>query len=138
MLACRQIVIPYHRPGRACGQSEYTLKKLIALAVEGFLTISYSPILLLCGLSIIMLFLGCLALVFAFNSFNSMIGCLLICCAVNVFAVTIVGAYVAMTLAETRGRPSYIVADLIESTQPLQDTRQSPDESPWTTSIARQ
>jgi hypothetical protein len=41
------------------------------------------------------------------------VGCLLICCGINVMACTVVGAYVAMTLVEVRARPTYIVSEIL-------------------------
>ena len=46
-IGLRQIGIPYQRPARAAGSSKYTTFKLIGLALDGILSMSAKPLLLL-------------------------------------------------------------------------------------------
>jgi glycosyltransferase involved in cell wall biosynthesis len=114
-LGFKQMVLPFDRQARTCGQSEYTLSKLLALAIEGFLTLSFSPLVLLAMLGCALMVGGIAVLCL---SALTVVGCLLVCCGVNVIACSVVGAYVAMTLVEVRARPTYIVSDIVTSAKP--------------------
>jgi dolichol-phosphate mannosyltransferase len=112
-LGFRQTILPYDRQQRRCGQSEYTLPRLFALALEGVLCFSFSPIILLAPLAVL---LGVIGIIFLAVDVHSMLGWMILLSGLNIFALAVVGAYVAMTLTEVRGRPTYIVSETIDAT----------------------
>ncbi|CAN5481659.1 glycosyltransferase family 2 protein [soil metagenome] len=119
-LGFRQIGIPIHRDAREVGESTYTLKKLINLALDGILSFSVAPLYLVPMIGAAMFATGMLALiVWAAMHTASLLqldGACIIAAIITVAGLQIlctgaVAIYISKILDEVRGRPSYVVAD---------------------------
>lgn len=115
-LGFKQVGIAIDRGAREVGESTYTLKKLISLAMDGLLAFSSAPLYLISVFGMILTGLALLAtisaLIFAGDAYK---GGLLLASAVAFFSglqimcVGIVAVYLSRVLDETRARPTYIV-----------------------------
>lgn len=125
-LGFKQIGIPIDRGAREIGESTYTLRKLLQLAMDGLLALSSTPLFLIGSLGALVLALGLAGiLISAFlkvaavgASFSLDNNCLLFAVTaltgLQLLALGVVAVYIARVLDETRGRPTYIVGELIK------------------------
>lgn len=120
-LGFKQIGISIDRGAREVGESTYTLKKLLQLAMDGLLMFSSAPLYLISTVGATVLgagligFLACLVSKigspFVFD--NSMLLSLVASFAgLQILAVGLVAVYIAKVLDEVRARPTYIVGEL--------------------------
>lgn len=119
----KQTAVAYDRPARQEGRSSYTLWKLIRLALDGMVGFSHAPLRLasLAGfLSAGLAVLG--ILVFAYfriftttfiPGYTSMIIAILFIGGIQLFAIGILGEYVARIYDEVKQRPLYVIDELI-------------------------
>ncbi len=119
-LGFRQIGIPINRDAREVGESTYTLRKLINLALDGILSFSVAPLYLVPIVGGAMFGFGLLAmLVWAAMHTSSLLqldGACIIAAIVTVAGLQIlctgaVAIYISKILDEVRGRPTYVVAE---------------------------
>jgi polyisoprenyl-phosphate glycosyltransferase len=118
-----QTGVDYDRPARQAGRAKYTLAKLYRLATDGVVSASVRPLQVAQVFSVtyllVILGLGLLA----FSRFPSGLGIppwalviyLLILSGnfVQVFCIYILGAYVGRTYLEAKGRPSYLIMEVV-------------------------
>jgi dolichol-phosphate mannosyltransferase len=118
----RQIGVPYDRAARASGRSKYSLRALIALALDGLVSFSSYPLRLVTQLGLITIFAAFLLLVWALNDafkhhrtapqgWASTIVVVLVMGAVQLFSIGILGEYLRLIFLEVKQRPTYIVRD---------------------------
>lgn len=115
-LGFKQCGVPLDREAREIGESAYTVRKLLSLALDGLLAFSVAPLLFLPALGGIMAALAALAFVVAFVLAGLKLDNSVLLCGVAFFtglqiaATGCVSVYLAKVLDETRRRPTYIVA----------------------------
>lgn len=122
-LGFRQIGIPIDRGAREVGESTYTLKKLIQLAMDGLLAFSSAPLLVLPAVGCTLLAAGLVGIiVWAFarstlgGSLELVLAVASICAVfagVQIICAGMIAVYLSKVLDEVRARPTYIVADFI-------------------------
>lgn len=116
-------IVSYERKGRAAGESKYTLRKMLSLAVEGITSFSALPLRIIAALGVI-IFLGSLALsiwVVWIRLFSddvvpgwaSSVLPMYFLGGVQLLSIGIVGEYVAKIYMETKRRPRFIVEKII-------------------------
>ncbi len=117
----RQVGVPYDRAARHSGKPKYTFRALLGLAVDGIVSFSGYPLRLLTylGIATATLAVALTAWVF-FDAFvhqsaprgwASVIVAVLFMGSMQMVGLGIVGEYVRLIFLETKGRPSYIVAE---------------------------
>ncbi|MCZ2340712.1 MAG: glycosyltransferase family 2 protein [Bacteroidales bacterium] len=121
----RQEGIIYERAARFDGQSKYTIRKLIALAVDGLINFSSFPIrfILYSGLfafAITLFALTILAIDVIVNHREPRIWALLLSlttciCSVQLISLGVIGEYIRRIFIEVKGRPSYIIDTVIRN-----------------------
>ncbi len=118
---------PYERHGRAAGEPKYTWGRLYNLATNGIASMSIRPLKLL------------QLITFVFFVFSSVIAIMLLLvltggshwdvpasvlglyllgtfsAAVQAFSVYLLGAYIGRTYQEVKGRPAYVVMEVVEA-----------------------
>lgn len=129
-LGFKQIGIPIDRGAREVGQSTYTLKKLLQLAMDGLLALSSAPLLLIptagatifvCGfVGLIVWFVSKAGQVPVFDNMALLASCTILT-GVQVGLLGLVAVYLARVLDEVRGRPTYIVGELVEKGRKFPD-----------------
>ncbi|MBX9570501.1 MAG: glycosyltransferase family 2 protein [Candidatus Obscuribacterales bacterium] len=120
-LGFKQIGISIDRGAREVGESTYTLKKLLQLAMDGLLAFSSAPLFLISTVGATVLGLGLLGFLAClvgkigapFVLDNTMLLSLVAAFAgLQIMAIGLVAVYLAKVLDEVRARPTYIVGEL--------------------------
>lgn len=120
----RQEAVPYDRPARSAGRSRYGLRSLYRLATDGIAALSLRPLQIAQALAVVYLFLSLAVIVAslldvfeglqASARIDILMVLFLLSNAVVLFCLYIIGAYLGRTYLEVKGRPTYIVAEVIE------------------------
>jgi glycosyltransferase involved in cell wall biosynthesis len=113
--------IAFSRGARIHGDSKYTLKRMIDLAVTGIAAHSVRPLRLAIWLALGLAALGLVLLIYTVASYffvpgtlqgwTSVMATIAILGAAQLLVLGIIGEYVGRILREARGRPTYIVAE---------------------------
>lgn len=124
----RQTAVAYDRPARAAGESRYGMAALYQLATEGIASLSLRPLQLAQLLSILYLSLTVGAVpammlgLFDSADLNTRLSIVLVLMLLSnsiiLFCLYIIGAYLGRAYLEVKGRPSYVVADVLWSDTP--------------------
>lgn len=120
----RQIPIEYERDKRFAGKTNYSLKKMIKLALDGIIGFSSKPLKIVGGIGIIAIILSILILIYSlvsyiFNLNNLTPGWTSIMITVTFFsgmqllAIWIMSEYIARIYDESKKRPEYIIDQMI-------------------------
>jgi polyisoprenyl-phosphate glycosyltransferase len=117
----RQAGVPYNRDSRHAGQSKYTLRKMVRLALNGIIGFSTAPLklvmtggFLLAGASMLY---GLIAIVLKLAGvqmtagYTSILVAITFLSGVQLAVMGMVGQYVARVYDEARGRPLYLVRE---------------------------
>ena len=114
--------IPFVREIRQSGQSGYTLRKLVKLALDAIVAFSAAPLYLIgwLGALVLTIALGNIAYLMlnpqaaALTATSNLLLCELgVFAGVQLLALGIIAVYVARLIGEIRGRPTYIVAETV-------------------------
>ena len=119
----RQTGLQFEREERYSGDSKYTLGKLLKLALDGILSFSHVPLkvftftgLVFCVIGLIDLIILCLSsfvspplprLVLAFSTMVFILG------GIQLTGIGILGEYLARVYDEVKGRPLYVVKEMM-------------------------
>lgn len=119
-----QIGVEYERAERQAGKPAYTLGGLVKLAMDGLVSFSSVPLRLVTRLGLLSAFLA--MLIGAWVVWSVMVGkavprgwaslaCLvLLMSAVQLVSLGIIGEYMARVFLEVKGRPTYLIASVLE------------------------
>lgn len=115
------VTVAFSRGLRREGDSKYSLRRMIELAVTGISAHSVRPLRIAVWLALAFAALGGLLLVYSIVSFafirhtvagwSSIMAAIAILGAAQLLVLGIIGEYVGRILGETRRRPSYIIAE---------------------------
>src|SRR5436190_7339595 len=115
------VTIPYLRGERQSGDSKFSLRRMVELALTGIAAHSVRPLRFAIWLALGFALLSVLFIVYAIVSFlfvqhtvagwSSLVAVIAILGAAQLLVLGIIGDYVGRILRETRKRPSYIVAE---------------------------
>jgi glycosyltransferase involved in cell wall biosynthesis len=115
------VTIPYQRGTRQHGESSFSLRRMVELALTGIAAHSVRPLRFAIWLALGFAALGFLFVAYAVVSFlfvqhtvagwSSIVAVIAILGAAQLLVLGIIGDYVGRILRETRKRPSYIVAE---------------------------
>jgi glycosyltransferase involved in cell wall biosynthesis len=115
------VTVPYARGARQSGDSKFSLRRMVELALSGIAAHSVRPLRFAIWLALGFALLSLLFIVYAIVSFlfvqhtvagwSSLIAIIAILGAAQLLVLGIIGEYVGRILRETRRRPSYIVAE---------------------------
>jgi polyisoprenyl-phosphate glycosyltransferase len=112
----------YDCKDRVAGQSKYTLRKMMALALDGITSFSPVPLRLIAGLGGVVCLFSLMMVLFvlgvrlftdrALPGWASITVPIYLLGGVQLLCVGILGEYVGKTYAETKGRPRYLIEKL--------------------------
>jgi len=118
-----QTSIPYVKEARHAGQSKWTLKKKLKLAVDSFVGFSYFPIRLMSYLGISTAFSGFIYALFIIyrklvvgypiEGWASLMVVVLLVAGIQLTMLGVLGEYLWRALEESRGRPKYVIESSI-------------------------
>jgi polyisoprenyl-phosphate glycosyltransferase len=113
--------VPYHRGVRASGESKYTLRRMIDLAVSGIAGHSLRPLRFAIYLALAFAGIGFLFVIYSIVSFyfvqhtvagwTSIMAAIAILGAAQLIVLGVFGEYLGRIMRETRKRPTYIIAE---------------------------
>ena len=115
-LGFKQCGVPLDRDAREIGESAYTVKKLLCLALDGILSFSVAPLFFISGfgLTVTLASFAALILSLSISGFNlnnfALLSGMGIFTGMQIMIMGIVSVYLSKILDETRARPSYVVA----------------------------
>ena len=115
------VTVPYARGQRQHGESSFSVRRMVELALSGIAAHSVRPLRIAIWLAVGFAVLGLLFVIYAMVSFlfvqhtvagwSSIVAVIAILGAAQLLVLGIIGEYVGRILRETRRRPSYIVAE---------------------------
>src|SRR5262249_23637087 len=115
------VTIPYTRGTRTHGESSFSVRRMVELALSGITAHSVRPLRFAIWLALAFALLSLLFILYAVVSFlfvqhtvagwSSLVAVIAILGAAQLLVLGIIGDYVGRILRETRKRPSYIVAE---------------------------
>jgi polyisoprenyl-phosphate glycosyltransferase len=115
------VTVPFSRGSRREGDSKYSLRRMVELAISGIAAHSVRPLRFAIWLALGFAAVGLLFVVYSIISFlfvqhtvagwTSIMAAIAILGAAQLLVLGIVGEYVGRILRETRRRPSYVVAE---------------------------
>jgi polyisoprenyl-phosphate glycosyltransferase len=118
------VTVPYSRGVRQHGDSKFSLRRMVELAVTGVAAHSVRPLRFAVWLALLFAAVGALFVVYSIVSllfiqhtvagWTSIMAAIAILGAAQLLVLGIIGEYVGRILRETRRRPSYIVAETEE------------------------
>lgn len=120
-LGFKQVGIPVDRGARELGESTYTLKRLLRLAMDGLLSLSVAPLFMIPIVGGVILGAGLIALISAFavsasiQPYVFVVAAMLVLSGVQVLAVGLIGMYLSTALGEVRARPTYLIQEKLGS-----------------------
>ena len=142
----RQAGIDYERSARGSGRPKYTLKALFGLAVDGVVSFSSYPLRVLTYVGLGTASLATLLTIWVFfdafahhtapRGWASVIVAVLFMGSIQMIGMGIIGEYLRLIFLESKGRPSYIVAEIRPGrrdefgTRAIRDTSREGSEAP--------
>lgn len=114
----------YERHERFSGESKYSPKKMLSLAVDGITSFSVKPLSMIMGLGVIIFLLSIAAFIAAAVSslfVETELGTAGILCSVwavgglQILCTGVVGGYIGKIYTEAKGRPRYVVEQFLNS-----------------------
>lgn len=115
----KQKAIPYEAQKRFKGESSYTFRKMVALALLGATSFSVKPLRVAIYLGLLIAFFGGIFTAYVLyqklfggsviTGWASLMSVILILGGVQLFMMGIIGEYIGMIFMETKHRPKYIV-----------------------------
>jgi dolichol-phosphate mannosyltransferase len=115
-LGFKQCGVPLDRDARELGESTYTVKKLLQLAMDGLIAFSVAPLYMLSVvgaalIGIAVLALGTMAFTGGFELSNAqLLFCIAMFTGLQIACVGLVAVYQSKMLDEVRRRPTYLVS----------------------------
>lgn len=118
----RQIGIPFARQERFAGQTNYTLRKMLGLAVNGIVSFSSLPLRIASYVGVIVAFMGFILGLYGIFlkvfthatlvGWTSLLVAISFIGGVQLMVLGIIGEYISKIYDETRKRPLYVVAEV--------------------------
>ncbi|MCX8069541.1 MAG: glycosyltransferase family 2 protein [Thermodesulfovibrionales bacterium] len=111
----RQCPIFFDRDPRFAGETKYNLKKMIALAINGIVSFSYTPLRFGSYFSFLLLLVSAILFIlfFFYNKPYLTISVVFFVGALQLFVIGVIGEYLIRVFNETRSRPLYVIDEKI-------------------------
>lgn len=122
-LGFKQIGIPYERDARQAGEAKYNLKMLFRLAYDGIYNFSEVPLRFITKLGVLSISLSLIYLLIVIilkisgadipPGFTTLMVAISLFSGVQLVSLGIIGEYVARTYMQVKGRPPFVVREVI-------------------------
>lgn len=125
MIGYQTATVEYERGERFAGESKYPLKKMLAFAMEGITSLSTKPIRYITLLGFLVFFVSVLMLIYSvirWASGSTIIGWASVICSVwaigglILLSLGVIGEYIGKIYLETKGRPRFLIREVLEDT----------------------
>lgn len=123
MIGYTTATVEYERGERFAGESKYPIKKMLSFAMEGVTSLSTKPIRYITGLGFLIFAISVLMLIYSvvrWATGATIIGWASVICSVwaigglILLSLGIIGEYVGKIYLETKGRPRFLIKDLLD------------------------
>ncbi|MDD6160946.1 MAG: glycosyltransferase family 2 protein [Oscillospiraceae bacterium] len=123
MIGYRTDTVEYERGERFAGESKYPLKKMLAFALEGITSLSVKPLRLITGLGFLVFAVSIVMIIYnivRWATHATVSGWASLSCSVwmigglILLGLGIVGEYVGKIYMECKGRPRFIIRDVLD------------------------
>ena len=123
MIGYRTDVVEYERGERFAGESKYPLKKMLSFAMEGVTSLSVKPLRMITGLGFLIFLVSLVMIVYNLARWAmgaTVTGWASLACSLwalgglILLAMGVVGEYVGKIYLETKGRPRFLVRQVLE------------------------
>lgn len=131
----KQTQIPFSAPERFAGKSQYSYRKMVSFALNGILSLSAFPLRLASIIGLGVLFIGVVYGIYVVwtaltnthsqPGWASVILVLLLLGGMQVFAIGIVGEYLARVFDEVKARPLFLIAEIVKGNRDETDPPES-------------
>ena len=131
-LGFKQGIYEYERDPRAAGTTKYHLRKMLRFALNGILYFSHRPLQLATTLGLSSVGIGLLLTVYIiiarFSMFMhtvpgwaSTLVVIIFFGGVQLFAIGVIGEYISSIFSEVKGRPEFVIREIIESSSNISE-----------------
>lgn len=116
-------VVEYERGERFAGESKYPLKKMLSFAMEGITSLSTKPIRYITGLGFLIFAVSILMLIYSvvrWAAGDTILGWASVICSVwaigglILLSLGVIGEYIGKIYLETKGRPRFLIQEVLE------------------------
>ncbi len=126
----RTVILPYTPSERLAGKSKYTLRKMVRLAANAIFSFSLVPLYIGLSMGALMLFLAVVEMIYVLSfwvsgnqhslapGWSSLMFVLLVVGGLLMILLGFIGVYVGFIFQEVKGRPIYLVRQVIRPTKP--------------------
>ena len=123
MIGYRTDVVEYERGERFAGESKYPLKKMLSFAMEGITSLSVKPLRMITGLGFLIFLVSLVMIVYNLVRWamgNTVTGWASLACSLwalgglILLALGVVGEYIGKIYMETKDRPRFLIAQVLE------------------------
>ena len=123
VIGYRTDTVEYERGERFAGESKYPLKKMLGFALEGVTSLSVKPLRMITGLGFLVFFVSLAMIVYnvvRWATGNTVTGWASLACSVwligglILLALGIIGEYVGKLYMESKGRPRFLIREVLE------------------------
>ena len=123
MIGYRTDTVEYERGERFAGESKYPLKKMLGFALEGVTSLSVKPLRMITGLGFLVFFVSLAMIVYnvvRWATGNTVTGWASLACSVwligglILLALGIIGEYVGKLYMESKGRPRFLIREVLD------------------------
>jgi polyisoprenyl-phosphate glycosyltransferase len=117
----RTVILPYTPPARLAGQSKYSLRKMLRLAVDAVFSFSLVPLYIGLSLGALMLFLAVVEMIYVLSfwvsgrqaslepGWSSLMFVILVIGGILMILLGFIGVYIGFIFQEVKGRPIYLL-----------------------------
>lgn len=123
MIGYRTDVVEYERGERFAGESKYPLKKMLSFAMEGITSLSVKPLRMITGLGFLIFLVSLVMIVYNLVRWamgDTVTGWASLACSLwalgglIMLALGVVGEYIGKIYMETKDRPRFLIAQVLE------------------------
>ena len=122
----RQMALPYRRAERYAGSTKYPLRKMLRFASDGMISFSVKPLKLAIMVGLISALIACLGVIWVLAGrlftdgwvvpgWSATILAIMFLGGVQLLCTGILGEYIGRIYMQSKGRPLYVVGEIIES-----------------------
>ncbi len=125
MIGYRTDTVEYERGERFAGESKYPLKKMLSFAMEGITSLSTKPIRYITGLGFLIFMVSIAMIIYnvvRWITGNTVTGWASLACSLwaigglILLALGVIGEYIGKIYLETKGRPRFLIREVLEET----------------------
>lgn len=130
MIGYRTGTVEYERGARFAGESKYPLKKMISFAMEGITSLSTKPLKMITALGFLIFLVSIAMLAYSIVRWamgETILGWASLICSIwaigglILLSLGVIGEYIGKIYLETKGRPRFLIREVLEDNPPSQD-----------------